>query len=324
LHDRISARFQRTMSSTQMLSRRGLVCSVVFLVLCPILDAQSPNPAATAPNGGGTAGFVSGWTLGLRFEGSSSSDGTVYDVGTAVGRNFTRHFGIDFGVPFYFIGTPSSTKQSNPGAASGIGIGNAFSDLRLNYPDQFLNFSSIVHLTAPTGDTAKGLSTGHATWNLANHVDHAFGDFSPFLDAAVGNTILDTRYFHRPFISFGYNAAFDGGLEYDPGQFSFTLAAYDVVPWGNQTMISRVFRCGKSTHCSASPTTNRKNYNNASVSVGGADLVRDNGFNAGIDFKPTSHLDLEFDYSRSLPLQLNILSFGVGVDLSWLLHPSTR
>jgi hypothetical protein len=260
----------------------------------------------------------------LRFEGSSSSDGTVYDVGTAVGRNFTRHFGIDFGVPFYFIGTPSSTKQSNPGAASGIGIGNAFSDLRLNYPDQFLNFASMVHLTAPTGDTAKGLSTGHATWNLANHVDHAFGDFSPFLDAAVGNTILDTRYFHRPFISFGYNAAFDGGLEYDPGQFSFTLAAYDVVPWGNQTMISRVFRCGKSTHCSASPTTNRKNYNNASVSVGGADLVRDNGFNAGIDFKPTSHLDLEFDYSRSLPLQLNILSFGVGVDLSWLLHPSTR
>src|SRR5215471_18728068 len=140
-----------------------------------------PNPAAT--DAGGTAGFVSGWTLGLRFEGSSSSDGTVYDVGTAVGRNFTRHFGIDFGVPFYFIGTPSSTKQSNPGAASGIGIGNAFSDLRLNYPDQFLNFASIVHLTAPTGDTAKGLSTGHATWNLANHVDHAFGDFSPFLDA---------------------------------------------------------------------------------------------------------------------------------------------
>jgi hypothetical protein len=321
----ISARFQKTISSTQMLSRRGLVCALVLLVLCPILDAQSPNPAAAAPNGGTTGGFVPGWTLGTRLEGSSSSDGTVYDLGAAVGRNFTRHFGIDFGVPFYFIGTPSSTKQSNPGAASGIGIGNIFADLRLNYPDRFLNFASTVHLTAPTGDTGKGMSTGHATWNFANHVDHAFGDFSPFVDATAGNTILDTRYFHRPFISFGYNAAFDGGLEYDPGRFSFTVAAYDVAPWGSQTMISRIFRCGKSSNCSASgPTTNRKNYKNASVSIGGADLVRDNGFNAGIDFKPISHLDLEFDYSRSIPLQLNIFSFAVGVDLSWLLHPSAR
>ena len=266
-----------------------------------------------------------GWTLGARFEGSSSSDGGVYDLGTAVGRNFTRHFGIDFGVPFYFIGTPSSTKQNNPGAASGTGIGNIFADLRLNYPDRFLNLASTVHLTAPTGDTGKGLSSGHATWNFANHVEHAFGDFSPFLDATVGNTILDTRYFHRPFISFGYNAVFDGGLEYDPNQFSFTLAVYDVAPWGNQTMISRVFRCGKSSHCySSGPTTNRKNYKNASVSTGGADLVRDNGFNAGIDFKPTSRLDLEFGYSRSIPLQLNIFSFAVGVDLSWFLHPSAR
>lgn len=321
----ISAGFERTISLTQLVSYRGLVCSVVFLVLCPILVAQSPNPAATAPIGDSTGGFVPGWTLGARFEGSSSSDGTVYDLGTAVGRNFTRHFGIDFGVPFYFIGTPSATKQSNPGAASGIGIGNIFADLRLNYPDRFLNFASAANLTAPTGDTGKGLSTGHATWNFANHVDHAFGDFSPFLDATVGNTILDTRYFHRPFISFGYNGAFDGGLEYDPGQFSFTIAAYDVAPWGSQTMISRVFRCRKSTHCSAGgPTSNRKNYKNASVSTGGADLVRDNGFNAGIDFKPTSHLDLAFDYSRSIPLQLNIFSFGVGVDLSWLLHPGAR
>jgi hypothetical protein len=48
--------------------------------------------------------------------------------------------------------------------------------------------------------------------------------------------------------------------------------------------------------------------------------VRDNGFNAGIDYKPASHLDLEFDFSRSVPLQLNSYSLGIGVDLSWLLQ----
>jgi len=50
---------------------------------------------------------------------------------------------------------------------------------------------------------------------LANHFDHAFGDFSPFIDAGVGNSVMDTKFFHRPFITFGYNAQFNGGIEYD-------------------------------------------------------------------------------------------------------------
>jgi len=52
--------------------------------------------------------------------------------------------------------------------------------------------------------------------------------------------------------------------------------------------------------------------------------VRDNGFNAGVDFKPVDYLDLEFDFSRSVPLRLNSYSFGIGVDLSWLLRPRAR
>jgi hypothetical protein len=97
---------------------------------------------------------------------------------------------------------------------------------------------------------------------------------------------------------------------------SFSASAYDVAPWGNQTVISRVYRCGKSEHCSGNAsTTNRKNYTKASVSSGTALLARDNGLNAGIDFKPTSHTDLEFDFSRSVPLRLNTYSFGIGFDL---------
>jgi hypothetical protein len=206
-----------------------------------------------------------------------------------------------------------------------VGIGDVFSDLRLNEPGQLLNYASAIHLNTPTGDTSKGLSTGHVTWNFANHFDHALGDFAPFVNAGVGNTVMDTRYFHRPFITFGYSAQFEGGLEFDPGRFSFSASAYDIAPWGHQTVFSRVFRCGKSTHCSAGvPTTDRHSYQNASVSSGPADLVRDNGFNAGIDFKPTSRVDLEFDFSRSVPLQLDSYSFGIGIDLSWLLSRQAR
>jgi hypothetical protein len=301
----------------------GFALTLVFLGLCPSIFAQSPLPAASGPAKDNPGGFTPGWTLGAKFEGSySSGDGSVYDVGSALGYNFSRHFGIDAGVPFYFVTTPTSIKQNNPGAVSGIGVGTLFADLRSNYPNKSLNYSSAIHATAPTADTKKGLSTGHATWNLANHFDHAFGDFSPFIDAGVGNTIMDTRFFRRPFITFGYNAQFNGGIEYDPGKFSFSAAAYDVAPWGNQTVISRVFRCGSAAKCSAGGgTNNRKSFTSSSVSTGGADLVRDNGLNGGVDYKPVGYLDLEFDFSRSVPLRLNSYSFGIGVDLSWLLRP---
>jgi hypothetical protein len=302
--------------------RATLFGALLFLALCPASFAQSPIPAASGAAKDNPGGFTPGVTLGAKFEGSYSGDGGVYDFGTALGYNFSRHFGVDLGVPFYFVNTPSSIKKNNPGAVPGIGVGALFTDLRWTYPNPTLNFSSAVHLTAPTGDTKKGLSTGHTTWNLANHIDHAFGDFSPFLDFGAGNSVLDTKYFHRPFITFGYNAQFNGGVEYDPGKFSFSASAYDVAPWGNQTVISRVFRCGSAAKCSSGgKTTNRKSFTTSSVSTGAADLVRDNGFNAGIDYKPVGYLDLEFDYSRSVPLQLNSYSFGIGVDLSWLLRP---
>ena len=311
-------------------SRRWLCCAtllgaLVILVLCPASFAQTPIPAASGAAKDNSGGFTPGITLGAKFEGSYSSDGGVYDFGSALGYNFSRHFGVDVGVPFYFINTPTSVKNSNPGAVSGIGVGSFFADLKWNYPSKSLNFSPAVHVTAPTGDKKKGLSIGHLTWNGTNHFDHAFGDFSPFLDAGVGNSIMDTKFFHRPFMTYGYNAQFNGGVEYDPGKFSFSAAAYDVAPWGNQTVISRVFRCSSAAKCSAgAPTTDRKSFTTSSVSTGGADLVRDNGFNGGIDYKPAGYLDLEFDFSRSVPLQLNSYSIGIGVDLSWLLRPHVR
>lgn len=306
----------RNSSSSRSCPLRAILFgTLAILVLCPLSFGQSPIPAVTGPEKDKPEGFTPGWTLGTKFEGSSSGDGAVYDVGSALGYNFSRHFGIDAGVPLYFVTTPTMIKKNNPGAVSGIGVGTLFTDLRWNYPNPSLNFSSAVHLTAPTGETKKGLSTGHATWNLANHIDHAFGDFSPFLDFGAGNTVMDTKFFHRPYITFGYNAQFNGGVEYDPGKFSFSASAYDVAPWGNQTVISRVFRCGASAKCNAGAATkNRKSFTTASVSTGAADLVRDNGYNAGIDYKPVGYIDLEFDFSRTFHFN----STAIRSALAWI------
>jgi hypothetical protein len=282
------------------------------------IHGQTPSPAASGTEKS-QEGFTPGWGFGVKYEGSTSGDGTVMDLATGVGYNFTPHFGVDLGVPYYFIGTPSSIKQKNPNAVSGNGIGSLGADLKWNYPGQTLNYASTVHLGAPTGDEKKGLSVGHATWNWSNHFEHGWGMFTPFVDGGAGNTIQDTRFFHRPYMTFGYNASFEAGTEVDVGPFSLTASAYDIAPWGTQTMFSRVFRCSKGTKCVASGTsTNRRGYKQASVQTGGASLTRDNGFNAGIELKPAKYLDLEADYSRSVPLQLNTFSFGISIDIGSL------
>lgn len=283
-------------------------------------QAQSPNAAATGA-AKSDEGFYPGWTLGTRFEGSTSGDGSVYDLAFGGGYNFSHHFGVSLGIPYYFVGTPATVKAKDPQAVSGFGLGNVGADLKWLFPGPTVNYASTVHLGAPTGDVRKGFSTGHATWNWANHIEHGWGNFTPFIDGGVGNTVPDTKYFQRPFMTFGYNAQLEAGTEIDAGPFSVSGSAYDIAPWGTQTVVSRVFRCSGGTKCSASGTsTNRKGYLDASVQTGSASLVRDNGFNASVEVKPVKTVDLEFDYSRSVPLRLNTFSFGIGVDLGAMLR----
>ena len=284
------------------------------------IRAQTPIPGAAGPVKS-QEGFTPGWGFGTKFEGSTSGDGTITDLATGFGYNFTNHFGVDLGVPYYFIGTPSSIKQKNPNAVSGNGFGSIGADLKWNYPGRILNYASTIHLGAPTGDTKKGLGVGHATWNWSNHLEHNWGNFTPFIDGGVGNTIADTRFFHRPYMTFGYNVSFEAGTEVDAGPFSLTASAYDIAPWGTQTVYSKIFRCSSGVKCTSSGTSaNRRGYTTASMQTGSASLTRDNGFNAGVELKPRRYLDLEADYSRSVPLQLNILSFGIGLDIGSLLR----
>jgi len=322
---RLSDRLTRCRGFVKAILRFTAFISLLPFIYCQFACAQTSLPAASGPAAKPEEGFKPGWGFGTKFEGSSSSDGTVLDLATGIGYNFTRHFGVDFGVPYYFIGTPSSIKKKNPNAVSGTGIGNVGADLKWNYPGNTLNYASTIHLGAPTGDQKKGLGVGHATWNWSNHLEHGWGNFTPFVDGGVGNTTADTRFFHRPYMTFGYNASFEGGTELDAGPLSLTASAYDIAPWGTQMMFSKVFRCTSGTKCVASGTsTNRRGYIQTSVQTGGASLTRDNGFNAGVEMKPSRYLDLEVGYSRSIPLQLNILSFGISMDFGSLFRSPAR
>src|SRR5258708_32215073 len=137
-------------SSGSRLFGAALFGALFILALCPISFGQSPNPAASGLARENPGGFTPGLTLGAKFEGSYSSDGSVYDIGSAVGYNFSRHFGVDAGVPFYFTSTASSIKKNNTGAISGIGAGSFFTHPPLHHPNPSLRFRSPLYLTAPT------------------------------------------------------------------------------------------------------------------------------------------------------------------------------
>ncbi len=297
--------------------------------------AQAPAPAASGlsrPSQGSDPGQTRGLVAHVTFEGSSSKDGQVMDLNTSTGYNFNRFFGVDVGMPFYFVRTSSSVSAQNPSGAGGVGIGDVYTDARLAFPSKLLSYSTSFTLTAPTGDQNSGRSTGHWTWSWGNHVEHAVSRFTPYLDAGIGNTVADTRVFKRPFTTFGHAAQLEAGTSVDIwGPFSVSASLYDVLPWGNQQVFSRVVRCksassGSSAACPNVPAgpgvtvTRRGDFERINVVSGGPELARDNGYSAALDISATKFLGFELGYTHSVPLKLDTISFSVSLDLSPVFH----
>jgi hypothetical protein len=237
-----------------------------------------------------------GFTWTETYEGSGNSDGFITDINSTVGYDFGKHFAVDAGVTYLFI-EPSTSKTAT---SSSAGLGNPSLGLRYSAKGSALDFSTSVNTAFPTASTAKGLSTGHVTVDWSNHFAHEFDLVTPFLDVGLGNSIPDTRFLHRPYISYGDVAHFEGGSELDLGsKFSVSVSGYYILPWGPQQIF---LRGGKSMS-----------------TKGGVTLTRDDGINLGFDYDLTRSLDLNAGYSRSVYSALNTLSFGIQVNVASLL-----
>jgi len=290
-----------------------------LLTFVPAAGAQMASPTGIGRSQTKQEGQQRGFVLSATFEGSSSRDGQVMDLNTSSGYNFNKHFGLDLGVPFYFVRTSDTVRRQSGSSSTGSGIGNVYADARLVFPNPLLSYGTSFVVGAPTGDKKAGRSTGHWTWNWNNRFDRGFGRFTPFVNAGVGNTIADTRLFHRPFATFGHVAQFEAGTSVDLwGPLSLLVSAYDVAPWGNQTVFSRVVR--SSSTITPTTTTSRRSFETTAVTTGGADLTRDNGYNVALDISPAKFIDFEVGYSRSVPLRLDTVSFSVGFNLTEMFH----
>ena len=283
-----------------MKSRSRCLLLVVVLPALLAVSAVAQARPQGATKDGGQNGFM--WTE--TYEGSGNSDGFITDINSTVGYTFGKHFAMDIGVPYLFF-QPSTSKT---GATSASGVGNPYLGLTYSAKRSALDFSTSLNSAIPTASTAKGLSTGHVTVDWSNHFAHEFDLFTPFVDVGLANSIPDTRFLHRPYISYGDVAHFEGGSELDLGdKFSITASGYYILPWGTQ----QIFLRGKKS--SSGPMK------------GSVSLTRDDGINLGIDYNLTRSLDLSAGYSRSVYSVLNTFSFGIEVNVSSLLKkPTTK
>jgi hypothetical protein len=256
-----------------------------------------------------------GITFYESLQGSSNTLGQAMKLDSTVGYDFGKHFGIDFGMPVYFVRPSSSlsgtTTTTTTTTSSATGVGNAYVDLRLRLDNPLINYASTLDGTAPTGDASKGFSTGRATFDWNNHFDRSLVRLTPFLNLGVANTVSDTHFFTRPFSTLGLVGHFEGGADYQIWHFvSVGASAYDILPTGQQKVFSKL----------VTRTTTKK----ASETTGGADIARDNGVSAWFDLDPTPFLDFEVGYSRSVHYNLDTVSFGVGVNLGYFIRKSKR
>jgi hypothetical protein len=264
-----------------------------------------------------------GWWFSERFQGNSNTAGVVLKANSTVGYTFNEHFEVYSGLPVYFARESSSNTTS--GTTSFVnGIGNAFTGFLISANTESLKYSSDVMLTAPTGDRARGFSTGHATVDWTNTFSHPSSVVTPYISAGLANTVSDTAFFVRPFTTNGAVAHFEGGALFKiVNQLNAGASAYGVRGAGQQEILSKVLgnsgsKVGTSSTVAKTTTTASGNGNGHNLfettqqTVATADVADDHGFSTWLSFKPNSRTDFQIGYSRSVAYQLDSLFFGVG------------
>jgi hypothetical protein len=280
-----------------------------FCVLAP-LAAQSLEDLLEDPS--------HGLTLYSRTQGSRNQAGLVSKLDTNIGYNFSPYFGVDFGVPVYFVYPSTGKSASILGTRSRNGLGNVYLDLRFTLTRPVVNFVSYVTVAAPTGDRTQGFSTGRVTWDWHNRFYRTFGRFTPFASAGLADTIMDSPFYLRPFSSLGLIGHFEGGATWTVWrELSVGGSFYAIAPSGHQQVISKL---------SGKQTQNQKGSSLGQIfeipgqPTLGPDSVSDRGFSFWCEASATSFLDFDIGYSHSTEYSLDSLFFGVGLNWKTLIQ----
>jgi hypothetical protein len=239
-------------------------------------------------------------------QGTINYDNRVYKIDSNMGWDFNKHFGVFAGVPVYFATVPSSTTTTGTTttttpSSTNSGLGNVYLGLVARAPNPRLDYATAVTVSAPTGSTANGFSTGRAGVDWTNRLEHAFDRLTPFFEGGLSNTVPDSAFFARPFTSLGAISHLEEGAEYQlVKHFYAGGSGYQIVPFGSQKVFSKISGKGKG----------KNPFDNTTVATGN-DLTRENGFNTWVAIEPSSIVRLELGYTRSMTFDLSSFAFNL-------------
>ncbi len=209
------------------------------------------------------------------------------------------------------------------------GIGNLYGGVVFSATRPAFDYSSDLVFTIPTGDRARGFSTGRVTADWTNTFSKTFSIITPYVSVGAANSISDTSFFVRPFSSSGMVGHFEGGsLMNVSALIDVGVSTYSVRAAGEQEILSRVVDkpaaqsesqqsggavssvvrgIGLARRSEPAPAfeTQRETF-------GTAEIANDHGFSTRLTVRPTSGTDLQIGYSRSVAYRFDTLFFGVG------------
>ncbi|MGB9119039.1 MAG: hypothetical protein WCE73_00330, partial [Candidatus Angelobacter sp.] len=255
------------------------------------------------------------------FQGTLNSDSKIFKLESNAGYDFNKHFGVFVGMPFYFANTQTTTTQVNGTATTTTtnvtnnGLGNAYFGFAMRAPNKTLDYGSTVTLSAPTGSTSKGFSSGRANFDWDNRFEHAFNRLTPFVDAGLANAVPDTGLNTKPFSSLGMLSHMEEGAEFElVKHFSVGGSGYEIFPFGNQKVFSKIVGKGQSG------SGKGKNSFDLAAVTSGSGLTRENGFNSWVAFDPTPLWRVQFGFTRSVTYNLNSFGFNLRMNLGRAAH----
>jgi hypothetical protein len=263
-----------------------------------------------------------GFTELETFQGTVNSGAQVLKLDSTLGYDFNSHFGMFVGLPVYMahLSSTTTTVGTTTTTTTGTnhrGIGNAYLGFDFRAPNSTLDYSSALTFGAPTGNTKKGLSTGRATFDWDNRFEHEFSRLTPFFEGGVSNTVPDSRLLTRSFTSLGVVTHLQEGAEFKLFErLGVNGAAYQIVPFGNQKIFSKLVGTGQTS----TGTGKKPPVFETAAEVSGNGITRENGFMTWVDFSPASVWDAEIGYTRSMTYGLNGFIFNLQLNVGKMLR----
>ena len=260
--------------------------------------------------------------------GHDTSAGWSSEMNSALGYDINSHFAVEAGAPFWLVTTTQSTTTSGGSGTATVNtthsnsLGDAFVRLKAKGNVDQLSYSTGLTLTAPTGDSSAGVSTGRATFNWNNRLERALEQFAIFGEGSFGNSLTSSNRNRRDFTTLGAVSEFRGGVGFDLLK-TLTLEAsgYGDVGYGNQKIYSRNVKKGSN---GSGKTSHGRSYEAAYLTTGDSSLVNDSGFTTDLSWSMTPRFSTDFAYNRSTHYSSNSVAVTLGMRLGHLAEKPER